>query len=183
MKNILVVSHCILNVASKLCFEDESALEEELKDRNTFLNLIIEKDIQLLQMPCPEFMMYGSQRWGHVKQQFDNPFFRKKSSDLLKPILMQIQEYHSHPGRFNILGIVSVEGSPSCGYKLTCEGDWGGEFGDDMKNVEKRLNTLKMTNNSGVFIEVIIEELEKYQLQVPIITMPEANAMLKSLEI
>ena len=64
MKDLLIVSHCILNHAAKV-EQDEAELAGEYKIREELLQLVLKKDVQLFQMPCPEFIMYGSQRWGH----------------------------------------------------------------------------------------------------------------------
>ena len=74
MKDLLIVSHCILNHAAKV-EQDEAELAGEYKIREELLQLVLKKDVQLFQMPCPEFIMYGSQRWGHVKNQFQHPFY------------------------------------------------------------------------------------------------------------
>lgn len=71
MKDLLIVSHCILNHAAKV-EQDEAELAGEYKIREELLQLVLKKDVQLFQMPCPEFIMYGSQRWGHVKNQFQH---------------------------------------------------------------------------------------------------------------
>ena len=57
MKAILVVSHCILNTASKVR-QDERDLAEEYRLRDQLLRLILEKNVQLLQLPCPESVSY-----------------------------------------------------------------------------------------------------------------------------
>ena len=75
-KKLLLVSHCILNVRSKIQYAVEFETEEE-RSRKAFLKKVIEEDIQLIQLPCPEFLMYGGRRWGHSSEQFDNPFFQK----------------------------------------------------------------------------------------------------------
>ena len=103
-------------------------MEEENQMRKELLKEVSDKDIELLQLPCPEFIMYGSKRWGHVKNQFDNPFFRKNCKVILNPIIEQLKEYNNNKDRFQILGIVSVEGSTSCGYNLTCKGNYRGEL-------------------------------------------------------
>lgn len=72
-KKLLLVSHCILNVRSKIQYAVEFETEEE-RNRKAFLKKVIEEDIQLIQLPCPEFLMYGGRRWGHSSEQFDNPF-------------------------------------------------------------------------------------------------------------
>ena len=112
MKNLLIVSHCILNNAAKV-EQDEAELAEEYKIREELMQLILKKDVQLLQLPCPEFIMYGSQRWGHVKNQFQHPFYMEQCCKILEPVLLQLQEYAQHVEKFHVLGIVSVEGSPN----------------------------------------------------------------------
>lgn len=171
MKNILVLSHCLLNTASKVR-EDECNLKAEYELRSKLLKLIINNDIQMIQLPCPEFLLYGSQRWGHVKEQFDNPFYLNESKKMLEPFLLQIEEYLKHKDEFNIMGIVSVEGSPSCGYHLTCSSKkWGGE-------ISKVQDSLKMVNDSGAFMDIIVDELKKRSISVPILTMEDAIGKL-----
>lgn len=177
MKQILVVSHCILNNASKVR-QDESELAEEYKVRRNLMKAVTEQDIQLLQLPCPEFMLYGSSRWGHVKDQFDNPFFRSACARMLEAVLLQLEEYCKHPEHFEVIGIVSVEGSPSCGYKLTCRGNWGGKLGSDSSKIDEVQRTLRMEESPGVFIDVMQEELASKGLDIPIVTMDKALEML-----
>lgn len=160
MKNLLIVSHCILNNAAKV-EQDEAELAEEYKIREELMQLILKKDVQLLQLPCPEFIMYGSQRWGHVKNQFQHPFYMEQCRKILEPVLLQLQEYAQHVEKFHVLGIVSVEGSPNCGYHLTCEGEWKGEIGTDEKRIQDIQKSLKMTENPGVYMEVLEKELQK----------------------
>ena len=175
MKNILVVSHCILNKASKV-EQDESELAEEYRQRDELLRLALDKDIQLMQLPCPEFIMYGASRWGHVKDQFDTPFFRSTCREILKPIMMQLKEYASKPGRFDIIGITSVEGSPSCGHSLTCRAEWGGELGKEPAPAEVR-----MVNEPGAYMEVLSEMMAEYGLVIPVFSIPEAAARITKL--
>lgn len=179
MKKILIVSHCILNKASKV-EQDETELQEEYQVRNELLKLIEEQDIQMIQLPCPEFFMYGANRWGHVKDQFGHPFFRKTCRELFRPILLQIREYLNHPERFLILGIVSVEGSPSCGWNLTCRGRWGGELAD-LTETKKRIQTLEMEQKPGVFMEEIFYMLKDAGIELPIFSMEKIIEKIKGM--
>ena len=179
MKNLLIVSHCILNNAAKV-EQDEAELAEEYKIREELMQLILKKDVQLLQLPCPEFIMYGSQRWGHVKNQFQHPFYMEQCRKILEPVLLQLQEYAQHVEKFHVLGIVSVEGSPNCGYHLTCEGEWKGEIGTDEKRIQDIQKSLKMTENPGVYMEVLEKELQKRNMEIPIVTMKEAVQLLNN---
>ena len=177
MKTILSVSHCILNSASKVA-QDESELADEYQLRESLLRLVLLKNIQLLQLPCPEFLLYGSQRWGHVREQFMHPHFREECKRMLEPILLQLEEYSMYPDEFQILGIVSVEGSPSCGHALTCTGRWGGEIGTDLEKIVNLQKTLSLRQESGVFMQILQQELKKTSLNLSIICMEEAIKLL-----
>ena len=89
MKSLLILSHCILNNAAKV-EQDESELEEEYHIRDELMKRIGEHKIQMLQLPCPEFMMYGSQRWGHVKEQFEHPYYLEQCKRLLYTVMLQL---------------------------------------------------------------------------------------------
>lgn len=173
MKEIIVLSHCILNTASKV-EQDEVELQEEYEAKDLLLKRILEKGIQMFQLPCPEFCMYGSMRWGHVKDQFMHPFFREQCRQMLKPVMMQLKEYYTHTDRFRIIGIVSVEGSPSCGYQLTCTGDWKGEIGTDEARISRIQQSVRMEKESGVFMEILTDEMKKQHMEIPIFSMSEA---------
>lgn len=180
MEKILVVSHCILNKASKVKGYNMEEMEEENQLRKELLKEVFDKDIELLQLPCPEFIMYGSKRWGHVKNQFDNPFFRKNCEEILNPIIEQLKEYNNNKDRFQILGIVSVEGSPSCGYNLTCKGNYGGELGG-CSNLQEKIESIVMVNEAGVFMEELKILLDKNDLHMDIKTMKDQVTYLKNL--
>lgn len=175
MKKILVVSHCILNNASKV-MQDETELADEYRDRDMLMKAVLEKGIQLIQLPCPEFIIYGPKRWGHVKDQFDNRFFREECRRMLGPVMDQLGEYAALPDRFRVLGLVSVEGSPSCGGRLTCRADWGGE--PDLQSSGAADREARMTEEAGVFIEEAMKMLGERGLDVPVMTMPEAIAKI-----
>lgn len=177
MDNILIVSHCILNKSSKVVM-DEKELEEEYQIRDRLLKLILEKNIQLIQLPCPEFLLFGSRRWGHVRDQFDFPFFRKACREMLEPVILQLQEYVGNTERFNILGVVSVEGSPSCGAHLTCRGHWGGDFGG--ADIQSVLDTLEMKEEPGVFLEELEKALTERGLHIPIFSMDETIQVISN---
>ena len=79
MKKIIFVSHCILNTASKVVLYNQREIDAEEALRLKFVSTALNNGIQIIQLPCPEFTLYGSRRWGHVSNQFDNPFFRQHS--------------------------------------------------------------------------------------------------------
>ena len=58
------VSHCILNTAAKVVLYDEAEIKAEEALRRRFVGRALELGVQLVQLPCPEFTLYGAQRWG-----------------------------------------------------------------------------------------------------------------------
>jgi predicted secreted protein len=176
-KKLFVVSHCILNTASKVEM-DESRLANEYEEKKQFFDLVHSQGIQLLQLPCPEFLLYGSRRWGHVKEQFEHPHFQESCREMLRPILLQLQEYQSNPERFEVLGVISVEGSPSCGYERTCTGDWGGELSISIEQWKEKKDTCHATNQKGVFMRILEEELLKYDIRLAIYSIQKAICKL-----
>lgn len=180
MKKILIVTHCLLNTSAKVESYDIEGMEEESKLRKELLREIYEQDIQLLQLPCPEFTMYGANRWGHVKNQFDNPFYRQHCKNIIQPIITQIQEYKSHDDKFELLGIVAIDGSPSCGYNFTYRGKWGGELGS-CNNLKEKLDTIELSYESGVFIDELKKALSEKKLEINIRTLKDQVSYLKNL--
>ncbi|ADK83012.1 CD3072 family TudS-related putative desulfidase [Sediminispirochaeta smaragdinae] len=169
MTKILFVSHCILNTASKVELFCEEEMEKEENLRRLFLKQAIEAGFQLVQLPCPEFLLYGPQRWGHVSDQFDNTFFRNYSDAFLAPYIDQIKEYHSHPEKFKIAGVVGIDGSPSCGVTYTCKSArWKGDF-SGRENVDAIIDSVTLEKGNGIFIRELRRLLEKEGLQVPVV--------------
>ncbi|HJD45560.1 MAG TPA: hypothetical protein H9909_01830 [Candidatus Mediterraneibacter norfolkensis] len=170
MNNILLVSHCILNTASKVVLYDKKEIEAEEDLRRKFVGEALRKGVQFIQLPCPEFTLYGSRRWGHVSTQFDNPFFRDHCSKQLDPVILQLKEYVAHKDRFHVIGILGIDGSPSCGVDRTCFGQWGGSFGE-RTDLKETLDSVKCAAGSGVLIDVLKKRLETEGLtrEVPVV--------------
>ncbi|MGD1818515.1 MAG: CD3072 family TudS-related putative desulfidase [Pleomorphochaeta sp.] len=163
MKKIIFVSHCILNIASKVVMYNKEDMDKEESLRKLFLDKAIKNDIQIIQLPCPEFTMYGAKRWGHVSNQFDNIFFRNYCKKILEPIINQLIEYLNNPEMFKVLGIIGIDGSPSCGVDYTCYGNWYGSF-EEREDLDETLNSCKMDKGKGVLFDVLTKMLEDENL-------------------
>lgn len=164
MQKILFVSHCILNTASKVTTNNSKSQGSEELVRQEFILRTLKSGIQLFQLPCPEFTLYGASRWGHVREQFDNPFFREHCRNLLKPVLLQIQAYLDLPNTFKLSGIVGIEGSPSCGVSLTCSADWGGEL-SDLEDIP----VCSCVHGQGILIQELCSLMNINGIQLPVI--------------
>lgn len=167
MQDIIFVSHCVLNTASKVVMynEAEMAAEEEL--RRKFVSRAVSGGVQLIQLPCPEFILYGSRRWGHVSNQFDTPFFRSQCRKLLEDYILQIREYLSND-RFRVLGIVGIDGSPSCGVDYTCYGSWGGNL-SGRNDLNECIATARLGAGKGVLMDEFSELLHERGIDVPMV--------------
>lgn len=163
---ILFVSHCFFNDAAKLKHQNIKNQEQERTAKRDFLKQALDLGIEFIQLPCPEFILYGSNRWGHAASQFNTPFFHEESRRLLKPFLLQIKEYLSSPERFEVLGILGIDGSPSCGVHYTYDGDWGGELSTN-PNLDKSLHSLCKKDYPGIFMEVFQQLLKEEKLNIP----------------
>ncbi|MEL7609159.1 MAG: CD3072 family TudS-related putative desulfidase [Bacillota bacterium] len=164
-EKIMLVCHCVLNPASKVrSFESGERQEEEML-RLGAARALLARGAGLLQLPCPEFTLYGACRWGHVREQLDNPFFRAHCRRLLAPVLEQLAEYVAHPERFHVLGVLGIDGSPSCGVCETCAGDWGGE--PFCAGIQRTLSPAPKTKGRGVFLEELALLLNERGLKLP----------------
>lgn len=167
MQDIIFVSHCVLNIASKVVMYNEAEMAAEEDLRRKFVSKAVSQGVQLIQLPCPEFIMYGSRRWGHVSEQFDTPYFRSQCRKLLEDYLLQIREYLSND-RFRILGIVGIDGSPSCGVDYTCYGNWGGNL-SDRDDLNACIATSRLGTGKGILMDEFSRLLKEQGLDVPMV--------------
>jgi predicted secreted protein len=173
-KKILFVAHCILNTASKVVMYDDGEMAREEALRRRFVLGAVEGGIQLVQLPCPEFLAYGSRRWGHTADQFDHPFFRDHCRKLLEPCLRELKAYLEEAGSFEVLGFVGIDGSPSCGVDYTCAGPWGGNpSGRD--DLEETLAAVREEKRPGVFIAVLGSMLKELGIGLPLVGLNAAK--------
>lgn len=185
MKKIVFVSHCILNTASKVVLYNQQEIDAEEALRKEFLQQAIANDIMLIQLPCPEFTLYGAKRWGHVSDQFDNIFFRKHCRKILLPILEQLEEYLANDEMFEVLGFVGVDGSPSCGVDYTCKGNWYGSFGG-RTDLSETLADCHLVKAPGIFMDELQKMLSERHLEnkvkITSLFAPEAEKCMKLIQ-
>lgn len=158
-RKLCLVSHCFLNCNSKV--EGFCRYKGALKE---LIYPLIEKDYGIIQLPCPEATYYGMKRWGHVKEQFDNVYFRKHCRKILEPIIEQILDYKC--SGYDINYVLGVNGSPSCGIDVTCSSsEWMGEI-TKQESIEKIKEELQYKNEPGVFMEELMKMLCESNIEV-----------------
>lgn len=170
MKKIIFVCHCILNPQSKVESFKTEATEEEL-NRKKFLKICLENDISLVQLPCPEQLQLGLNRWGHSREQFNFPGFRDGCNSMLKDPLKLLREYETNE-EIEVLGIVGINGSPSCGVDFSFSAPFKGEISRN-ENLDEMIKSGTVVDKPGIFIEVLKENLEKYNIDTKIVPIDE----------
>ena len=143
-RRVVVLCHCILNASAIV--EGEAAYPGAME--NLLLPLARE-GIGIVQLPCPESTFLGLKRWGMTSEQYDTPAFRRHCASILEPFIDQIED--ALENGVEILGIVGVKGSPSCGVSATCLGYRGGSTGCGQE--------ARRAEGPGVFVEVLRQEL------------------------
>jgi len=104
---IALIAHCILNQNSRVLglAERSSAIAE-------ILELLVQNEIGIIQMPCPELDYAGISRQSQTKNQYNNVMFRTHCRKIAEELANQIQEYKKCEIKLKL--IIGVKGSPSC---------------------------------------------------------------------
>lgn len=124
-RRVVFVSHCILNSNTRA---DGHAGVAGVNRR--VLELLMQLNIGVAQMPCPEMMCLGLDRGdakgGERPVLAENTRIRasmksNRSADvmdaMIAQVVAQVEQYVEHG--FSVLGIIGVNRSPSCGVETT----------------------------------------------------------------
>jgi predicted secreted protein len=131
-KEIDVLAHCLLNPFARVRgLESVSFLTER----------------PTIQLPCPEALYMGLERWAVTRNQLDVPEFRRFCRSLITYYVDLLEMLAQQGVRLKILG---VAGSPSCGVATTSSGYAGG-----------RVREAEHTRvcGRGIFMEELLAEL------------------------
>jgi predicted secreted protein len=121
---LVFLSHCMLN--QNACVRGLASQPAVIRE---IVDLALDNDVAIYQMPCPEVSYLGSMRWGMVKRMYGNPMFRRHCRRIAQQVCDQIQTYRDNG--HEVKGVVMRDGSPTCGLKCAAveadEGQvWGG---------------------------------------------------------
>lgn len=163
----LVVAHCLLNANAKV-----KGLAPFRGAMNEVILPFLEIGAGLLQLPCPECTFLGMCRWGMTAEQYDVPAFRAHGRKLLKPVVYQIED--ALATGYKVLGVLGVEGSPSCGVDWTCRGYQGGSCGEGEHRASK-------SSGSGVYMNIFRGMLQDRGVSLPFVGVDEERPDMKAL--
>ena len=152
-KKIVIVCHCVLNANSKI----EPLAKISGVDAGAIASAVA-SGAGIFQLPCPENSYLGMNRWGMTKEQYNHENFCTHCRKILKFPLREIAAFID--AGYEISEIIGVDGSPNCGINQTCKGFSGGEICSE-ECVLKQAKNLQMVEEKGVFMEVLLSELEK----------------------
>ena len=144
-RKVIFITHCHLNQNARLerCAESPAATR-------TLAEGLLQREIGIVQMPCPELMVLGLNR-GHiaVRSGLESIPARDALRKLAADVVFQIRQYESCGVR--VLGVLGKDGSPSCGVAKTSRSDGKGPI-----------------DGAGVFVQLLQEELKRANCNVPV---------------
>ncbi len=153
-KKVLLVAHCIFNQNAKIdrCAHYPGTIKQVAQ-------VLFDAGVGIIQMPCPELVYLGLDRQADRQapttiESEDTRVARRMVQDQGKALcreiagnlVHQVEEYSKHG--FEILGIVGINGSPTCGVETTWSNDQ-----------EKQ--------GPGVFMQVLSKELVRREIILP----------------
>lgn len=164
-KKIVIVCHCLLNANAKVYpLARCGGVYSEVMANS------ITEGAGIVQLPCPETVYLGMQRWGMTREQYNTSFFRESCRDMLKTSVIQIKAFDD--AGYEIQRIIGMDGSPNCGVNRTCFGYTGGEISDH-DSVEKQQANLSFGAGKGIFMEILADMLEVEGLAIPFTAIDE----------
>lgn len=138
-----MVCHCVLNQNAKI--------EGIAGYPGTFrpvVERLLDADVGIYQLPCPEMTFFGISRWSAVKDQYSSPFFRRHAENLAERVVDELVDYTRRG--YRALCVIGMNGSPACGVDLTpqpADEPWGGRI----PGVPSR----RLVADKGTFMEVL----------------------------
>lgn len=158
----MALAHCILNANAKV-----AGIAQTPGAIPVIVEGLLRDGVGIVQLPCPEQTYGGCRRWGMTREQYDLPKYRRHCRALLEDVVDQMEDYLRND--YEVLGIVGVDGSPSCGVDRTCVGYSGGEMAS-MQPLPECL----IVEGRGVFLECLMSMLQDRGVSIPAVGIDEA---------
>ena len=147
-RKVILVAHCVFNQNAKLdrCAHYPGPIKEAAE-------ILLDSGIGIIQMPCPELLALGLDREveegtsptvesedTRIADRMTEEKAQNICREIINTIICQLEEYREHG--FEIVGVVGINGSPTCGVETT----WADN---------------KEYKGPGIFIEMLAKELDE----------------------
>ncbi|QZY55955.1 CD3072 family TudS-related putative desulfidase [Crassaminicella profunda] len=129
LQKVIILSHCILNQNTVV-----KPLARAKGAYNRIVKNILDLDIGIHQLPCPEYLFLGLDRKPMSKKAYDSYTYRKICKEIALSSIKVIKEYINK--QYEIVGIVGINCSPTC--------SMSGEMGILMEELLKLLHDEKI---------------------------------------
>lgn len=106
-ERVVFLSHCILNQNTVV-----QPLARAKGAYRQIIEAIMDADIGIHQMACPEYKYLGLSREPMSKDEYDTKEFRNLCKEISKEVLKAMQEYVNND--YEIIGIIGINESPTC---------------------------------------------------------------------
>ncbi len=165
---VLFACHCLLNANAKVC-----GLAGYAGAHRPLLDMLADNGIGVIQLPCPEFQHMGPKRWWQTRAQYDVPAYRALC-DRFADDAAELASTYARAG-YEVLGILGVNGSPSCGVTEVYDSpEWGGRPGEvDLAGCR--------IEGSGIFVQSLRRAFEERSLHVPHIGVASSDTDLSGI--
>lgn len=145
-RRVIFISHCWLNINTR--FPQGAAFE----GANTpLIKTLLDSGVGIIQMPCPEYEVLGLEKYDYGEIILEP--LRARFREVAQVVVKQIKDYLALG--FEIVGILGMNPSPSCGVDET-KGK-GTMLGIDKDTSEKQ--------DSGIFIDELKKLLKENDLE------------------
>ncbi len=156
-RRVAILAHCHLDVNTKV-----HGLARCAGADVDLVAPLLAEGVGIIQLPCPEATFLGMSRWGMTREQYDVPAYRRHCEQILGPVIDTLSALDADG--CELLGVIGVDGSPSCGVRRTCAGYGGGEIERLFAAGESPSATDAAM--PGVFMEVLRSRLSAVGLDI-----------------
>ena len=113
--------------------------------------------VGVMQMPCPEVLHIGCQRWWHSRNLYDNAGFRHCCRKLAEQMVDYMENY-AIVG-YDVVAVLVCDGSPTCGLtKSSYYENGGGHPAEPVRSLRPQ---------PGIYTEELLKAIEARGLPVP----------------
>ena len=149
---VIFVSHCILNQSTRARWQGGGARRDTGACREV-VDLLMAEEVGVVQMDCPEFSLFGNPRPPMTKEGYDTPGFREACEEIAGRACDMMDAFReAGPEAVEVVAVLGLEGSPSCGVGRTPR-ILDGEGVD--------------ASEPGLLMEALMEEMRERGIEAP----------------